>query len=164
VTPEDVVGIGTHVRLLRRNGWEYVEHLDGARSAAALATTADGELVLVEQWREPVGRVVLELPAGLVNPGETPEEAVVRELLEETGFSAAAPPELLLASPILAGVTSNVLHLFRVRCGPRVGAGGGVDGERIAVRLIPLAELPAALAAAEGVDWHLPAALYLAAL
>jgi ADP-ribose pyrophosphatase len=155
---------GDHVRLIRRNGWEYVEHLDGAVSAAALATTAAGELVLVEQWREPVGRVVLELPAGLVDHGEVPADAVVRELLEETGFSVASPPELLLASPILAGVTSNVLHLFRVHCGPRVGPGGGVDGERITVRLVPLADLPAVLAAAEGVDWHLPAALHLAGL
>jgi ADP-ribose pyrophosphatase len=128
---------------------------------AAFATTAAGEVVLIEQWREPVGCVVLELPAGIVDPGETPEQAVVRELLEETGYAAAGPPELLRDSPILAGLTSSVMHVFRLDCGARVGAGGGLAGEQITVRLVPLTRIDDALAAAEAIDWHLPAALHL---
>jgi ADP-ribose pyrophosphatase len=159
--PELIVR-GDHLQLVKRDGWEYVEHLDGADSVAAFATTTTGEVVLIEQRRLPVDRVVLELPAGIVEPGEAPEDAVVRELLEETGFSAAGAPELLLRAPLSAGLTSSMLHLYRVRCGPRVGPGGGVDDERIDVRLVPLHELAAStLSEYEAVDWHIPAALQL---
>jgi len=161
VTGAEELYRGEHLRLVRRRGWEYAEHLDSTASVAAFATTGAGEVVLVEQWREPVGRVVLELPAGIVDPGETPEEAVVRELLEETGYPAAGPPKLLRAWPILAGLTSSVMHVFRIDCGPRIGPGGGLDDEQIAVRLVPVAQLDEAMAAAAAVDWHLPAALHL---
>ena len=83
----DLLAAGDHLRLLRRHGWEYVEHVGGRDSVAALATTPANEVVLIEQRRPPVEAVVLELPAGIVEPGEPPEHAVVRELMEETGFA-----------------------------------------------------------------------------
>jgi ADP-ribose pyrophosphatase len=154
---------GSHLRLVRRDGWEYAEQLESSASVAALALTRTHEVVLVEQRRAPVDRMVLELPAGVVDPGETPEAAVVRELLEETGYSADGAPELLLSSPILAGLTSSIHHVFRIRCGDRIAEGGGVDGEQIRVRLIPLAELArSSLDRYGAVDWHIPAALQLA--
>jgi ADP-ribose pyrophosphatase len=162
VTAGDVLGEGDHLRLVRRDGWEYVEHLDGRDSVAAFATTPAGDVVLIEQRRAPVGAVVLELPAGIVDPGETTEQAVVRELHEETGYTAVGTPTLLLSSPILASVTSSIHHVFHVACGPRTGPGGGLADEAITVRLVPLDGLDAALAAAAAVDWHLPAALHLA--
>jgi ADP-ribose pyrophosphatase len=161
VSPEETLAGGEHLRLVRRDGWEYVEHLAGRHSVAAFATTAAGEVVLIEQRRVPVDAVVLELPAGIVDPGETTEEAVLRELHEETGYTAAAPPALLLSSPILAGLSSTILHVFRIHCGPRTGPGGGLTDETITVRLVPLAELDTALAASAAIDWHLLAALHL---
>jgi ADP-ribose pyrophosphatase len=65
---------------------EYLRH-PGA--VAVLALHDDGRLVLVRQWRYPVGRVLLELPAGKLDPGETTLACAMRELLEETGYSAA---------------------------------------------------------------------------
>ena len=160
---DDLLCRGAHLRLVRREGWEYAEHLISGESVAALALTPADEVVLIEQRRTPVDRVVLELPAGIVDPGETPEVAVVRELLEETGYTVEGPPELLLSAPILAGLTSSILHLFRVRCGERIAAGGGVEDEQIRVRLVPLAELARSpLDRYEAVDWHIPAALQLA--
>jgi ADP-ribose pyrophosphatase len=160
----ELLAQGEHLQLVRRGGWEYVEQLDGADSVAALGTTATGEVVLIEQRRVPVGGTVLELPAGIIEPGESPEAAVVRELLEETGFTAAGAPELLLRAPLSAGITSSLLHLYRVRCGPRIGAGGGVGDERIRVRLVPLGKLTrSTLSGYEAVDWHIPAALHLLA-
>src|SRR5476651_2295963 len=52
----------------------------------AIAFTPEREIVLVEQYRHPVQTVMLELPAGKVDGDETPEQAVKRELLEETGY------------------------------------------------------------------------------
>src|SRR5690349_5819683 len=98
--------------------------MESGASVAALALTRNDDVVLIEQRRTPVGRIVLELPAGIVDPGEALEAAVVRELLEETGYEADGPPEHLLSSPILAGLTSSIHHLFRVRCGDRIAEGG----------------------------------------
>ncbi len=57
--------------------------------AAIVALTADGRVLCVRQYRPAVERWTLELPSGLVDPGETPAEAALRELLEETGYQAA---------------------------------------------------------------------------
>ena len=58
------------------------------RPAGVLAFVLDaaGDVVLVEQYRPPIGRVTLEMPAGTIDAGETPHMAVQREVLEETGF------------------------------------------------------------------------------
>ena len=160
---DDLLCSGVHLRLVRRDGWEYAENLESSASVGALALTRNDDVVLIEQRRTPVGRIVLELPAGIVDPGETPEAAVVRELLEETGYAAEGAPELLLSSPILAGLTSSIHHVFRVRCGDRIAEGGGVEGEQIRVRLVPLVELARSPLDRYGaVDWHIPAALQLA--
>ncbi len=67
--------------------------------------TRTGELVLIRQFRPPAGKHLIEFPAGLVDPGETPEHTAVRELLEETGYcgrvTAVHPPTY--SSPGLSG-------------------------------------------------------------
>jgi ADP-ribose pyrophosphatase len=55
-----------------------------------LPVTPDGQVIFVRQYRHPLGRVLLELPAGGIDPGETPEEAAVRELAEEALVRPAA--------------------------------------------------------------------------
>lgn len=52
--------------------------------------TKDGSFVLVEQYRYPIGSLLLEFPAGRLNPGEDPQEAALRELAEETGYRASS--------------------------------------------------------------------------
>src|SRR4051794_701915 len=64
---------------------EIVEHAPGA---AVVAVDADGQVLLVRQPRPAVGMSMLELPAGLVDEGETPIECARRELAEETGYHA----------------------------------------------------------------------------
>ena len=62
---------------------EVVEHSD---CVAILAVDADGSILLVRQFRHAVGKDLLEIPAGGIEPGETPDQAVCRELREETGY------------------------------------------------------------------------------
>lgn len=65
---------------------EFVVH-PGAVAVVPIA--ADGRLVLVRQWRHPVGQVLLEFPAGKIDPGEARRTTAARELREETGYRAA---------------------------------------------------------------------------
>jgi 8-oxo-dGTP pyrophosphatase MutT (NUDIX family) len=79
--------------------------------AGALALTAEGEVVLVEQYRRGLGRASLELPAGLVDAGETPLETAERELLEETGYTSQSWHRLSEFSPEPMRSTSRA-HFF----------------------------------------------------
>ena len=144
---------GRHLSFLERDGWEYV-HRPGVNGIAVIvALTDDSRLLLVEQRRPAVDATVIELPAGLSGDAsaardEPREAAARRELLEETGWEAQEV-ERLTAGPPSAGVSSEVLTFFRARGLVRRGTGGGVEGERIAVREIPLEEVPGWLRARE---------------
>jgi len=134
---------GRHLRLVVRNGWEFVER-PGIRGIVIVVAVTPGEsILLVEQRREPVDANVLELPAGLAGDADSPadeplEEAARRELVEETGWDASEM-ERLTVGPPSAGVTSEVVTFFRARGLSKVGAGGGVEGEAITVHEVPLA-------------------------
>ncbi len=133
--------------------WEIAQRTRGVRVAAVLATTVHEEVVLVEQFRPPIGARVLELPAGLVGDGvhrhESPEEAARRELREETGFEAPpAPMELLTDGPSSAGLSDERVWVFLARQCRAVGGGGGVDEEQIVVHRVPMHDLRAWLARA----------------
>jgi ADP-ribose pyrophosphatase len=92
-------------RLVKR---EIVEHAAGA---AVVAVDHDGNVLLVRQFRPAVSAHVLELPAGIVDPGESPLECARRELEEETGFTADVlePLATFYSSP---GFCTEVLHVF----------------------------------------------------
>jgi ADP-ribose diphosphatase len=87
---------------------EIVEHKPGA---AVVAVDQAGQVLLVRQPRPAVGGRVLELPAGLLDPGEEPIEAARRELREETGFRARdlRPLVAFYTSP---GFTDELVHIF----------------------------------------------------
>lgn len=91
-----------------RSTREVVEHPDCVAVAAFLP---DGRLVLVEQYRHPTRRVILEVPAGKIDPGEAPLEAMQRELREECGLASPTWKAGLTyyASP---GYTTEQMHLF----------------------------------------------------
>lgn len=161
---------GRFLRLAARGGWEFVERTNAQGVVVVIAVTDQGELVLIEQERRPVGAPVIELPAGLSgdDPGSHGEElasAARRELLEETGYQAD-DLELVTRGPTSAGLTSEVITVFRARGVRRVAAGGGVEGEAITIHHVPLAEVPAWLDAAQArgalVDPKVYAALWFA--
>lgn len=67
--------------------WESVSRRNSAGAVAIICRLIpSGRLILVRQYRPPADRMVIEFPAGLVNPGESPETTAVRELREETGY------------------------------------------------------------------------------
>jgi ADP-ribose pyrophosphatase len=138
----EVLGAGRHLRLVRRRGWEFAQRLGVREIVVLVAVTPSGELLLVEQHREPVAAPVIELPAGLTGDepgaaGETLDEAATRELLEETGWEAAGW-ERLSTGPPTAGLSSEVVTFLRARRLVRRGEGGGAGDERITVHAIAL--------------------------
>lgn len=142
--PEETVWQGRFITTKKRGTWEYVSRSRGI-SAAVILAVHKGAIVLVEQFRVPLGRNCLELPAGLIGDvtnDEAPELAAARELEEETGFRAARIENLgeFYSSP---GMVSESFHLLRAHDLERVHQGGGVEGEDITVHLVPLTELDA---------------------
>lgn len=147
--PELIRWEGRFIAAKTRGRWEYVARARGIRAAAILALEA-GEVVLVEQYRVPLGRRCLELPAGLIGDDErTPDEdpllAAKRELEEEAGYRAREWRDLgeFYSSP---GMVSESFRLLLATGLEQVGPGGGVADEDILVHRIALADLPAAIA------------------
>jgi ADP-ribose pyrophosphatase len=165
----ETLGAGRYVTLVRENGWEFLDRPNCRGIVIVVAVTPDQRLLLVEQWRQPVGARVIELPAGLAGdvPGEEHEpleNAARRELLEETGWDAEAFDLLGRCVPS-PGATSEIVTYYQARGLRRVGGGGGDAHEDITVQVVPLRELDAWLRAreAEGrlVDMKLWAGLEL---
>jgi len=165
-----LIASGKHVNLVVRRGWEYVERTNVSAIVALVAVTDGGRILLTEQYREPVGNRVIELPAGLVGdvPGRESEDlrsAAQRELLEETGYQAERFEELVVGPPS-AGITSEIVTFFRAVGLQKVCQGGGTGRESITIHEIPLSGADQWLGerAKEGilVDPRVYAALYFA--
>jgi len=87
---------------------EIVEHNGGAVIAAV---KSDGRMIMVRQFRKPAERVMLEVPAGKIDEGENPETAALRELKEETGYTAGKIRKLTQMYPSV-GYSEEILHLY----------------------------------------------------
>ncbi len=165
---EKILARTKHMELVDQDGWSFVRRIGNTGIVGIIAATDEGCLLLVEQFRPPVGRTVIELPAGLAGDiadeeDESLQRAAERELLEETGYVARQWTQVVTVASS-AGLTDEAVTLFLAEGLTKKGPGGGDASEDIHIHEIPLAEAPGWLAevAASGtlIDSRVYAALF----
>ena len=105
-----------------------------------VAVTPDDEIVMVRQFRHGAATVTLEIPGGIIDPGEQPIESAARELLEETGYCAGSVEPLGSVNPNPA-LFGNRVHTFLARDARAVAAVSNPGHEETVVELVPRSEL-----------------------
>ncbi|MDR5658172.1 NUDIX hydrolase [Serpentinicella sp. ANB-PHB4] len=107
---------------------EVVEH-KGA--AGVLPITYDGNIILVKQYRKPIERSILEIPAGRIELKEDPQSAALRELKEETGYTSSNVKKMLsfYSSP---GFTNEEIHIY-LALNLESGLASPDDGENLEI-------------------------------
>src|SRR5829696_2314457 len=137
---------GKFIQLVRQGKWEYAKRKGVSGIVGIVAVTDDRKLVLVEQFRPPVGKSVIELPAGLAgdeagHEGEDLTQAARRELLEETGYEAAQMSRVAEGVPS-AGITDEIMTLFRATGLKKTGKGEGDGSEQISLHEVAVEDVP----------------------
>lgn len=158
---------GQHLSMARRGHWEFATRFTKKPAVGIVAITDSQDVILVEQYRPPVGHKIVELPAGLAGdiPGSENEalvEAAKRELLEETGYTANEWTELGsgYSSP---GLTDESIVLFLAKGLKKTGPGGGDENEDIVIHEVRVDDVSSWLAEnSHSADLKLLAGLYLA--
>ena len=126
---------------------EYIKH-NGAVMVVPILD--DGRLVMERQWRYPVGQVMLEFPAGKIDPGEGPFATAKRELLEETGYRAAEWARIGVIRNAIA-YSSEAIEVWFAR-GLSLEAAKLDEGEFLEVTTLSVDELDALAASGQVSD------------
>ena len=126
---EEVIRVGRRTELFRGPVITLVEReVDGKTfrvvehpgASCAVPITPEGKIVLIRQFRPAIGEWIWEIPAGTLEPGESPEECMAREVVEEIGWEAESLESLgsIFTSP---GFSNQRIHLFVARLSRHVG-------------------------------------------
>jgi ADP-ribose pyrophosphatase len=163
---------GKHLQILRRGHWEYAHRPHATGIVGIVAITDAKKIILVEQYRPPLDKRVIELPAGLVGDTEQYKkeqlaDAARRELLEETGYSASDMTLLTEGTPS-AGICDELITLFLATGLVKTAPGGGDESEDIVVHEVPIKTahkwLESQRKSGKLLDLKLHSALYFASL
>jgi ADP-ribose pyrophosphatase len=140
---------GKHIKLVQRGTYEFASRKKSSGIVAIVAVNDRGKLLLIEQFRPPVNRRVIEIPAGLAGDVEGHErealaDAGKRELLEETGY-AAREMKAVAEGPPSAGICDEVITIFVARGLKKTGEAAGDGSEDITLHEVPVARVRAFL-------------------
>jgi ADP-ribose diphosphatase len=124
--------------------------LEHPGAAAAVALLPDGKILLVRQYRQAAEKITLEIPAGKMDEGETPEDCIRRELVEETGYRTDKLTHLRSYYPSL-GISSEIIHIYLAKELHPVESSGG-DEIALEPVIIPLEEVKRLIEAGEIMD------------
>jgi ADP-ribose pyrophosphatase len=141
--PAEIMWEGKFIRAVKRGQWEYASRTNNIGAVVILAEH-EGKVILIDQPRVPPDCRCLELPAGLVgdlDSSATIEATAIKELEEETGFTAEHVERLgdYFSSP---GMVAEGFTLVRAHGVRKIGEGGGDDNEDIKVHLVPRGDIP----------------------
>jgi len=139
---DKLLGEGKFLKLWNRESWEFVQRKGCTGVAIIVAMTDDQKVILVEQFRVPVGKYVIELPAGIVGDKgrESMTKGAQRELFEETGWWAKKV-EVLIKGPAASGMSCEELTFCLASNLVKKGAGGGDEMEDITTHEVPLTQV-----------------------
>ena len=140
-----VLGEGKYFDFVKLDDWEFIRPKAFTGVVLIIAITDDGKLVLIEQFRPPVGTQCVEIPAGLVgdipeHSGEDLVSAARRELLEETGYQAETM-EIVFEGVPSPGSNTIVITFLLAQGLRKVTAGGGDESEDITVYEVPVEDV-----------------------
>jgi len=158
----EIMWSGKYIETIKEGQWEYVRRPNNVNAAVIIAID-DGHILLVEQYRVPIGKNCLELPAGLIGDINADEDILVaaaRELEEETGYKAQHLENIgeFYPSP---GMVSESFNLVKAHHLTKVSEGGGVDDENIIVHRIKLDNIQSFIAQKQSDNIALDGKLFL---
>jgi ADP-ribose pyrophosphatase len=140
----EILYAGDWLTLKRRGRWEFVERNNPEGAVIIVAVTPEDRVLFVEQYRVPILKFTIEMPAGLIGDAGHADDADIaatarRELEEETGWTCARIVPLH-SGPSSAGMSTEMMHFVRALDLQKVGEGGGDETENIVVHEIPHAQ------------------------